>query len=253
MNNRYFLLVAFLLAATTGAAQSSFNASGSWTGPRTQTDEIVPANLKIQLVQNAAGLVVGTVLIFDANDPSYYALMSATGTVSGNSFIFQETTFLIDIDPPGAVWCMRKGTLTFSSDGNTLSGTLSSAQCGNTATYTVSRTDISGLLVGNPVCLPGGTIGIGPCSTDPINIGSGNVYESFMDYSTNGANPLAFTRYYNSLPVTKTNAIALGSRWRSVYDRYLTVTPGNSATAERRDGQIVNFTFNANVWSPPTF
>jgi hypothetical protein len=36
---------------------------------------------------------------------------------------------------------------------------------------------------------------------DPVDVGSGNLFESAQDYSTVGQNPLAFTRYYNSMSV----------------------------------------------------
>ena len=34
---------------------------------------------------------------------------------------------------------------------------------------------------------------------DPINVATGNLFEHYVDYTTIGANPLSFERYYNSL------------------------------------------------------
>jgi RHS repeat-associated protein len=251
---RAFILVAFLLTiAASVKAQSTFNATGYWTGPRLEAG-FLPASLQITLVQDASGAVVGTVFLQDTDDPSYYALMSATGTVSGGLLSFQDTAFLINIPPLGAVWCLRSGTLSISADGTNLSGTMvGTGDCDNQATYDVTRTDISGLQSGDPLDVPGGTSGICPCQTDPISIGSGNVFEKFADYTTAGANPIAFIRYYNSMPVWATNAVSLGARWRSTYDRYLTVNSGTLATAERGDGQIVTFTLSGGKWSPSTF
>jgi YD repeat-containing protein len=248
------ILIAVLLTWVAPAeAQSSFSATGYWTGPRLEEGSFA-ASLQITLVQNAAGLVVGTVFLQDTDDPSYYALMSATGTVSGGSLSFQDTAFLINIPPPGTDWCLRSGTLSISADGTNLSGTMvGTGDCDNQATYDVTKTDLSGLLSGDPLDVPGGTAGICPCQTDPISIGNGNVFEKFADYTTAGANPLAFIRYYNSMPVTATNAVGLGARWRSTYDRYLNVISSTLVTAERGDGQIVTFTLSGGTWSPSTF
>jgi RHS repeat-associated protein len=83
---------------------------------------------------------------------------------------------------------------------------------------------------------------------DPITVGTGNVFEKVADYKTAGPNPLDFGRYYNSMAgaaAGETFATSLGTNWRSNYDRYLhlTYTSGflTSITAERADGQMINF------------
>jgi uncharacterized protein RhaS with RHS repeats len=66
-----------------------------------------------------------------------------------------------------------------------------------------------------------------------------------MDYTTEGMNPLDFTRYYNSLGDSTTESYMLGSNWRSTYDRYVRFTVANNAicaVAERPDGQELIFT-----------
>lgn len=84
---------------------------------------------------------------------------------------------------------------------------------------------------------------------DPITIGIGNLFQSKNDYTTVGANTLAFTRYYNSLE-TATFANTLGSKWRSNYDRYLRLISSSTITAERPDGQQVNFNLADGAWTP---
>ncbi len=86
---------------------------------------------------------------------------------------------------------------------------------------------------------------------DPITVGTGNVYESATDYQTAGANPLAFTRSYNSLagPISG----LLGRNWRSNYDRVLQLTMSaggqiTSVTALRADGQGLTFTPSGSAW-----
>ncbi len=90
------------------------------------------------------------------------------------------------------------------------------------------------------------------CAGDPITIGTGNVFERIVDYTTIGQNPLAFTRYYNSMQNASnpnTFASTMGANWRSNYDRYLNVASGGSAvSAERPDGQVLNFTLNGSTW-----
>jgi len=100
---------------------------------------------------------------------------------------------------------------------------------------------------------------------EPIDIASGNVYYSVTDYTTSGQNPLAYTRYYNSLgnlptqlpilvasDLSSTRAIEAGGNWRSNYDRYLKTPSPTTVIAERPDGQQLTFTLNGSTWTPDT-
>ena len=99
--------------------------------------------------------------------------------------------------------------------------------------------------VGPPRCEMSG-------GTNPINIGTGNKYESQLDYTGNGPFPLIFERYYNS------DLAAVGgpqlSNWRHTYDRSIVVNaPVASATsvsAMRPDGSSLVFAQNGPGWSP---
>ena len=100
--------------------------------------------------------------------------------------------------------------------------------------------------LGDPFDCPGG------CSVGhPINVGTGNMFEQATDYETAGQNKLAFSRYYNSLAAPSTFAAALGSHWRSIYDRYLNVGT-STVIAERPDGQQLTFTLSGSRWTPDT-
>jgi RHS repeat-associated protein len=100
--------------------------------------------------------------------------------------------------------------------------------------------------LGDPSSLPGA------CRCPyPINIGTGNMFETAEDYSTGGPNPLTFRRYYNSLAAPTAFTARLGKNWRSNYDRYLNIA-ASSVIAERADGQQVRFTLNGGVWTPDT-
>jgi len=91
----------------------------------------------------------------------------------------------------------------------------------------------------------------GSCACgDPINLGTGALFEKATDYTTTGANPLAFIRYYNSLLSSQTQAFSMGPQWRSNYDRYLNVNSSTSVTVERADGRQVDFHLVGNTWTP---
>ena len=83
---------------------------------------------------------------------------------------------------------------------------------------------------------------------EPIDINTGNVYQSVVDYSTAGSNPFSFTRYYNTYTPANDAATTLGERWRSTYDRYLYFNSPTSVTAEQATGQVLNFTLVGAVW-----
>ncbi len=83
---------------------------------------------------------------------------------------------------------------------------------------------------------------------EPIDLGSGNMFTDVPDYTTVGQNPLAFTRYYNSMANPDTYAASMGQNWRHNYDRYLHVN-SYGVTAERPDGQVINFSSNSGTYT----
>lgn len=101
-----------------------------------------------------------------------------------------------------------------------------------------------------PVCLASAGSNGMPWAGDPISIGNGNLFESFTDYTTAGANPLAFIRYYNSLGNKESTPLAtpLGVNWRSNFDRYLHIVSATAVNAERPDGRILPFAYNGTAW-----
>ena len=106
--------------------------------------------------------------------------------------------------------------------------------------------------LGNPKDNPGCPVCGDVPSGDPIDVGTGNMFEQVGDYRTSGANTLGFTLYYNSMAGSNTFATALGTNWRSNYDRYLRIVSASSVTAERADGQQVNFTMTSGAWTTDT-
>ncbi len=93
---------------------------------------------------------------------------------------------------------------------------------------------------------------------DPINVGTGNVFEQVTDYTTAGQNPLTYTRYYNSQGFSNfTNPFNAphGVNWSSNFDQYLVLSPASSPTtvlAARPDGQVLSFSLNGGVWKSDT-
>jgi RHS repeat-associated protein len=87
---------------------------------------------------------------------------------------------------------------------------------------------------------------------EPIDAGTGNVYYAVTDYTTAGANPLSFTRYYNSGASYTGFAIATGFNWRHNYDRYLDLLNANVIAVERPDGQVLDFFNNGSAWVSDT-
>ncbi|MBI3867402.1 MAG: hypothetical protein HY299_02640 [Verrucomicrobia bacterium] len=90
------------------------------------------------------------------------------------------------------------------------------------------------------------------CQGDPIDIGSGNMFDKVTDFRTAGEHSLQFVRYYNSLAATNVQAVSLGQRWRSTFDRFLIITVSAEgmplAVAERANGQILTFRAIAGGW-----
>jgi len=130
--------------------------------------------------------------------------------------------------------------------GNLRSKATSDPECtgsSNSAAFPVQILNNLSKNIGNPCDTPG-CDGVG----DPINVSSGDVFEEVNDYETTGQNKLSYIRYYNSLSVASTLASELGSNWRSNYDRFLQFISSTLITAERPDGQELNFYNNGGGW-----
>jgi hypothetical protein len=52
---------------------------------------------------------------------------------------------------------------------------------------------------------------------EPIDLGSGNVFDQVTDYETAGQNKLSLIRYYNSMATPDTYATSIGTNWRTNY------------------------------------
>jgi Domain of unknown function (DUF6531) len=78
------------------------------------------------------------------------------------------------------------------------------------------------------------------------------MFDRVQDYATAGQNPLGFARYYNSMATPDTLAVAMGSHWRTDYDRYLhIINPAAiyGVVAERPDGQAISFSSSSGTYT----
>ena len=82
--------------------------------------------------------------------------------------------------------------------------------------------------------------------TEPINLATGNVFETQTDYTGRGPFPLAIRRYYNS---QATRQAHIGSNWRTSYDREVKLSAsGTEADVVRADGKVYRFTQSGSQW-----
>ena len=81
---------------------------------------------------------------------------------------------------------------------------------------------------------------------DPINTGTGNLYEVETDFVGGPSTQLELKRYYNSL---NPSLSAFGVDWRSTYDRSI-VTAGSTTVAQsyRPDGRVDTFRLVSGAW-----
>jgi RHS repeat-associated protein len=181
---------------------------------------------------------------------------TATNTVSGTVSTSGTAGSAIAITPDGS-------TVLVSSGAGGTGGT-SNLSVIDTATNTVTGT-VTGLganpraiaILAPPAASTGslpkelgdGQVGCPKCG-NPIDLASGNKYETVTDYETAGQNKLSFSRYYNSKGnIVSSFATALGVNWRSNFDRYIRINSPSSVSVERASGQQLDFTLVGSTWT----
>lgn len=83
---------------------------------------------------------------------------------------------------------------------------------------------------------------------NPCHAGTGNKFQTEVDYVGKGRDPLLFIRYYNSGELEN---LHLGSKWRTNFDRAVRlVTAGGATTVtvQRPDGKQYVFSWNGTAW-----
>jgi RHS repeat-associated protein len=92
----------------------------------------------------------------------------------------------------------------------------------------------------------GGMCPIPMLAGDPINVGTGNLFETQTDFSAAPETQLTFTRYYNSFDQS---SAGLGVGWHSTYHRGLSVTTP-AVTVTRADGRQDIYTKSGSSYVP---
>jgi RHS repeat-associated protein len=102
-----------------------------------------------------------------------------------------------------------------------------------------------------------------PCTAnagDPVDLATGQFWQSYADFAIPGRVPLAFTRTYSSLrvsnPLQPTKFGSIGYGWTYNYNEYLSFSGPNgtgTATVHAVNGSAVVFTFDTqqSKWVPP--
>jgi len=145
-------------------------------------------------------------------------------TASPNCHLFRNS------DHGGLGYRDVGSTYTCPSGGN-LSGTscINAPACATSqtrnATTGACESSLAGIPLRNtgkpPVC---------SCAGNPINIGTGNKYQSETDYQGAGDFPRVFERTYNSDASTVSERFGTGSGWRHSYERSIAGGRRQSAT-----------------------
>jgi hypothetical protein len=116
---------------------------GTWTGTAQEMQPVaVTFTLTMTVQQGSGNTLTGT---FTDADGAYYQDVAFTGSVAQGVFTLKLTSVVDETaPPPGFGWCGLPGggTLTLSSNGNTMSGPWSAAGCDN-GTLTLQRATAS--------------------------------------------------------------------------------------------------------------
>lgn len=216
------------------------------------TNEPSPYNNVIFLSGSAATMDVPAG--FTGGFSFYYSAPYNTGFINVWSGLDGTGTLLATLNLPVTPGCSSTPNYCdWVPIGVSFPGTAMSVDFGGTENYIA----FDNITLGVPVVVNPAKA-LGSCSDlpgtpqcgDPINLGNGNVYEHVTDYQTSGPNRLMFERHYNSLGDTASLATSLGTKWRLTYDRYLRILSASTVTAERADGQEVNFNLVGSTWTP---
>jgi hypothetical protein len=106
------------------------NVSGAWSGRMVQPDGPRGGegySLMFQLAQTDSS-VTGTSRI-DIRQTSYYAVMKLAGRIQTNTLYFNEPEIIEQLSRPNNAWCLKRGALVLSPDGNRLAGSWATDVC----------------------------------------------------------------------------------------------------------------------------
>ncbi|MFV8382836.1 RHS repeat-associated core domain-containing protein [Vibrio parahaemolyticus] len=92
------------------------------------------------------------------------------------------------------------------------------------------------------------------CVGNPINLGTGNKFQQETDYQSAGAEPLVFSRYYNSQLADEQRNVGLGVGWSHSFSHSIALDAAqhgeNMVVLHRPEGQQLAFYRTNDVWLP---
>jgi RHS repeat-associated protein len=248
-------LLFILVSPVSMHAQGLPNLSGAWTGQRTETGDLHTPPVSEQVLTlyqiETGGPVAGMLVTYWPGTPYHWGAV-ASGALLGDILTLTWTIIPSTVNmPPGSEACGATLNLTLStSHGITTANVPSYHPCGEGNTvepYTLT-------LIGWQKMLgqDGDTC---PFCGDPIDVATGNVFETVKDYETAGANKLSFIRSYNSFapnaPLASLVPVMGIPHWTTNYDRSLVINVARTQViANRPDGQELAFNLVQGNWAP---
>ena len=128
--SRSIAVLALLAVVSCGGGDTApeTGVGGKWSGQLLQPKTGGNTQFDYSMTLTQSGTTVsGTAHISVLDLPQYYADFSVTGTVTGSVLDFTEVSITKQVPPnTGGSWCLKRGTLTLSGDGKTLSGSWTS-------------------------------------------------------------------------------------------------------------------------------
>jgi len=206
-----------------------------------------------ELRQDASGAVEGTRKTTPRNGSETY-VWSVLGSVSGDTIELEDSVLLSGSST--ACKIVIKGHFVDSGRGFEAAWQSQQAGCDGGTVYANREDSDADRGIRHQSDLGPGDCSTRPNAGNPLNIGLGNKYQEVVDIAATAGSPLAWHRYYNSGVVgdgaragewTLPTAASLGSRWRSTYDRRLSIVSDEERDVVRvrlyrHTGERIDFT-----------
>lgn len=109
----------------------SNDVNGLWEGTLSQPTGGIQTSYTFEMdLVDTNGQVTGVSLI-ELDNPEDFGVMAVTGTVTGSTFTFQESSILFQALPSNDLWLLKSGSLNISASGPSLSGSWTGTASGN--------------------------------------------------------------------------------------------------------------------------
>lgn len=124
------LLTAVLSGCSSNPGIHVIDVGGTWKGTLSQsTGPLGDVGYRLSFeISQIDSKILGSSRI-EIKDTPYYATMTLSGHVSGDTVHFAEGGITEEKNRPGASWCVKQGTLVFSTHPDSLRGSYHAPQC----------------------------------------------------------------------------------------------------------------------------